>query len=73
MLPRFVNEVLMDGKTLNLRARARFYDITFEIYAFRELTQDEVHHIVAAYIMGNRGGVVKGATYKIVSNVGNDD
>jgi hypothetical protein len=56
-----------------LRARARFFDITFEVYAFRELAHDEVHHIAAAYLMGNRGGVAKGATYKIVSDLGNDD
>ena len=68
-----MSEVLSERKTLTLRARARFFDITFEVYAFRELAHDEVHHIVAAYLMGNRGGVAKGATYKIVSDVGIDD
>jgi len=44
---------------VRLRARASFYDITFDIYVFRQLGQDEVNRIVAAYITGNRGGVVK--------------
>lgn len=68
-----MSEALTGEKTLTLRARASFHDITFEIYAFRQLAQHEVHRIVAEYIMGNRGGVVKGVTYKIVSEIGNED
>lgn len=73
MKPRFVSEVLMEEKSLTLQARACFYDITFEIYAYRELAEDEVSRVVAAYIMGNRGGLVKGVTYQIVSDIGSDD
>ena len=73
MRPRFVSEFGMEEKLLSLKARATFYDITFEIYAYRKLAEDEVNRIVAAYIMGNRGGVVKGVTYKIVSEIGSDD
>ena len=40
---------------------------------FGELAQPEVSRIVAAYVMGNRNGLVKGTTYEIVSEIGNDD
>lgn len=73
MKPRFVSEVLKDDKALQLRARATFYDVDFEIYAFRDLSQDEVARVIAVYIMGNGGGLVKGARYKVVSEIGNDD
>lgn len=73
MTPRFVSEVLRDDKALKLRARATYYEIDFEIYAFRDLSQDEVARVVAAHVMDNHIGLVKGASYKIISEIGNDD
>lgn len=72
MLPRFVCEVLRENKALKLRARATCYEIDFEVYAFRDLSHDEVVRVIAGHVMDNSTGLVKGATYKIVSEIGDN-
>ena len=56
-----------------LQARAQLAEVTFEIYAYRALTEQEAKLAIAAYMVEHPEGFVQGVTYTIFSNIGRDD
>lgn len=54
-----------------LQTRVKFNEITFDIYAYRELTDKEATHAVALYIVERRT-LVNGITYRVFSRLGQE-
>jgi hypothetical protein len=62
----------MDPPKVNNQAYDSERDITYEVYAYRKLSEQELIHAVAVFVRSQKGKPKRGTRYQIMTMIGAD-